>query len=50
MEIFNELAAIVFIALSVSVIMRFLKQPLIVGYIIAGILAGPHFLNAIHSE
>ncbi len=50
MEIFTELAAIVFIALTVSFLMRILKQPLIVGYIIAGILAGPQFLNAIHNQ
>lgn len=49
MEIFNELAAIVFIVTAVSVVMKLLKQPLIVGYILAGILAGPFFFNVIHS-
>ncbi|HSA83477.1 MAG TPA: cation:proton antiporter, partial [Patescibacteria group bacterium] len=49
MEVFYELAMIVFIATGVSIVMRLLKQPLIVGYILAGILAGPSVLNALHS-
>jgi len=49
MEIFLELATIVFIATAVSVLMRLLKQPLIVGYILAGILIGPSALNALHT-
>jgi Kef-type K+ transport system membrane component KefB/Trk K+ transport system NAD-binding subunit len=49
MEMFNELAIIVFIATGVSVLMRLLKQPLIVGYILAGILVGPSVFNALHS-
>ncbi len=50
MNIFLELATIVFIATVVSVIMKFLKQPLIVGYILSGILAGPYFFNALHTK
>ncbi len=49
MEIFLELATIVFIATAVSVLMRLLKQPLIVGYILSGILVGPSALNALHT-
>lgn len=49
MEIFLELTKIVFIATGVSIIMRILRQPLIVGYILSGILAGPYFFNALHS-
>jgi Kef-type K+ transport system membrane component KefB len=49
MEIFYELTTIVLITLGVSLVMKVLKQPLIVGYIIAGILAGPYFFNAIRS-
>lgn len=48
-EIFIELTTIVLITLGVSVLMRLLRQPLIVGYIIAGIVAGPYFFNAIQS-
>src|SRR5882724_2589378 len=50
MDIFLEFATIVFVATVVSIIMRLLRQPLIVGYMIAGILAGPYFLNALHTK
>lgn len=46
---FLELTKIVFIATGVSILMRLLRQPLIVGYIISGILAGPYFFNALRS-
>ena len=49
MIVFNELAGILILATVVSIVMRLLKQPLIVGYIITGILAGPHFLNVFQS-
>lgn len=49
MIVFNELAGILILATAVSIVMRLLKQPLIVGYIITGILAGPHFLNVFQS-
>lgn len=50
MELFNELTTLIFLATIFALIMRYLKQPLIVGYILAGILAGPHFFNLIHSK
>ncbi|MEK7559615.1 MAG: cation:proton antiporter [Patescibacteria group bacterium] len=50
MEIFLELAGIVFIATLFSILMRILRQPLIVGYILAGIFIGPYFLNIYHSR
>ncbi|MEK7185763.1 MAG: cation:proton antiporter [Patescibacteria group bacterium] len=50
MELFLELTAIVFIATLFSIIMRILKQPLIVGYILAGIFIGPYFLNIYQSR
>lgn len=50
MEIFLELAAIVFLATVFSIIMRILRQPLIVGYILAGIVIGPYFLNIYHTQ
>ncbi len=49
MEQFSEISLILFITLGVSVLMRLLKQPLIIGYIIAGIIAGPYILNILHS-
>lgn len=50
MEIFVEITVILAIALGISVIMRLLKQPLIIGYILTGIIAGPYVFNLIHSE
>ncbi|MDA1316535.1 MAG: cation:proton antiporter [bacterium] len=49
MEIFNELSTIIALALGVSLIMRLLKQPLIVGYILTGIIVGPYMLNVLHN-
>ncbi len=44
-EVFINLSLILAIAVGVSALMRFLKQPLIIGYIFSGILVGPYFLN-----
>jgi len=44
-EVFNQISLIILIVLGVSLVMRLLKQPLIIGYIISGIVAGPFFLG-----
>ena len=44
-EIFFQLAAILVIAFLVSYIVRMLKQPLILGYIIAGIIVSPFLIK-----
>lgn len=49
MELFLEFTAIVILATEVAILMRMLKQPLVVGYIFTGILLGPQFLNLIHT-
>jgi Kef-type K+ transport system membrane component KefB len=49
MEIFTELSTIIALALGVSLFMRLLKQPLIVGYILTGIIVGPYALNILHN-
>ncbi|MFH1364213.1 MAG: cation:proton antiporter, partial [Candidatus Aenigmatarchaeota archaeon] len=49
-EIFVEIAVILILAIGISTIMRIFKQPMIIGYIITGILAGPYLLNVVHSE
>ncbi|MFH1608874.1 MAG: cation:proton antiporter [Patescibacteria group bacterium] len=49
MSIFVEIGIIILIATGISIIMRLLKQPLIVGYILTGIVVGPYFLNLIES-
>lgn len=50
MEIFIELTLLITVATIIGFVMKLLKQPLIVGYIVAGILAGPYFLNVLHSK
>jgi len=50
MTIFIELSIIVVIATLISFLMRFLRQPLIVGYILTGIVVGPYLLNIVHSS
>ena len=49
MHIFIEIGFIVFIATAISIIMRLLKQPLFVGYILSGVVVGPYVLNLIQS-
>jgi len=49
MHIFIEIGIILAIATIVSSLMRFLRQPLVVGYILSGVLVGPYFLNVITS-
>ncbi len=50
MHIFIEIGIILAIATIVSTFMRFLRQPLVVGYILSGIIVGPYFLNIITSN
>lgn len=50
MEIFKELSVIIFIALTVSLLMKWLKQPLIVGYIITGILVGENVFSILKNS
>ncbi len=49
MEQFTELSLILIVTLVVSSFMRFLKQPLLIGYVITGLLVGPYGLNILHS-
>ncbi len=48
-EFFTELSLIIIVTVGVSIIMKMIRQPLILGYILAGLLVGPSFLNLIHS-
>lgn len=48
--IFSELSLIIVVTAAVSILMKLIKQPLILGYILAGLLVGPSALNLIHSE
>jgi len=49
MEVFIELSIIIGITVLITGIMRLLKQPLIIGYILSGIIISPYFLNVIRS-
>jgi Kef-type K+ transport system membrane component KefB len=50
MPLYVELSIIVVLATFIALIMKSLKQPLIVGYIATGILVGPYALNILHSK
>lgn len=45
MEIFIEISIVLVIATAVAAIMRLLKQPLVMGHILTGIIVGPGILN-----
>ena len=49
MDSFLEIGLVIGLATLVSFLVRFLKQPLILGYILTGIIVGPSLLNIIHS-
>lgn len=48
--IFTELSLAFVIAAGVSLVMRMFRQPLIIGYILSGIIIGPSFLGIIQSH
>ncbi len=49
-SIFTQLSIIIVIGGVISVLIRLLKQPLIIGYILTGILVGPSVLGLIHDK
>src|SRR3989338_11304908 len=49
-SIFLNISLIIIIAMVVAAIMRILRQPLIIGYIITGIIVGPYFFNLLSSS
>ncbi len=49
-SLFLELSLIIAIGALVAIIMRLLKQPLIVSHILTGLIVGPFFLDYLHSE
>ena len=46
-SIFIQLSLVMVIVATMSIVMRILKQPLVVGYILSGIIVGPAFLGLI---
>lgn len=49
MSIFIELSIILCATTVIAYIARIFKQPLVVGYIVSGILVGPHVFNVFHA-
>ncbi|MDD5086964.1 MAG: cation:proton antiporter, partial [Candidatus Nanoarchaeia archaeon] len=47
---FIQFGLVILVVLAVSIVIRILKQPLIIGYILSGIIVGPFFLNIIHNN
>lgn len=49
-SIFTQLSLVIAFVTVISLVMRLLRQPLIMGYILTGILVGPAVLNLIHHK
>ncbi len=49
-EIFTQLSILIVIGGIVSILMKLLKQPLIIGYILTGIIIGPSVFGLIHEK
>ena len=47
-NIFLQISGLLALTVSIAFIMRLLRQPLIVAYIVAGMIGGPLFLNLLH--
>lgn len=50
LSLFTEISFVIAIATLVGLVMRLLKQPLIIGYILTGIIVGPALLNIVEAE
>lgn len=49
-SIFTQLTLVLVVATGISLVMRLLRQPLILGYILTGMLVGPSLLNIVHAK
>ncbi len=49
-DAFLQLSLVIVLVAAVSCVMRLLRQPLIIGYILTGIIVGPSLLNLIHDH
>ncbi len=47
-NIFLQISILLGITVSIAFLIRFLRQPLMIAYIVAGIVCGPMFLNIVH--
>ena len=49
-HLFIQISTLLVLTISLAFLVRFLKQPLLIAYIIAGVICGPSFLNLLHGE
>ncbi len=49
-NVFFQLSIVIAVAAGIALFMRLIKQPLIIGYILTGVIVGPFALNIIESE
>lgn len=49
-SIFTQLSLVIAVAAVIAIIMRLLNQPLIMGYILTGIIVGPSVLDIVHAK
>ncbi len=49
-SVFVELSIVIALVTAISLVMRWLRQPLIIGYILTGIIVGPAFLGLIDQK
>ena len=49
-NIFLQISALLGITISIAFVVKLLRQPLMVAYIVAGIVSGPLFLNLLHGD
>ncbi|KKW38302.1 MAG: Sodium/hydrogen exchanger, partial [Candidatus Peribacteria bacterium GW2011_GWC2_54_8] len=49
-NIFFQISALLALTLTIAFFVRLMKQPLIIAYIVAGIIAGPMFFNLLHGD
>ena len=49
-DFFTELSLVIAIGAAISFVMRIIKQPLIIGYILTGLLVGPSILNIVSNN
>lgn len=50
LSLFIQLSLVLVLAAGISVVMKLFRQPLIMGYIVTGLVAGPSVFNLIHSQ
>lgn len=50
LSVFTQISLVIAVAAVISLIMRLLRQPLILGYILTGILVGPSVLDIVHAK